>query len=92
MRGLRGKAERRLRRRRIEQIAFEIQHPRVGHEVGRHVRLAEAHAGAEIGVHGPLPVRRHQDQAARGRRAVPQVLGREQHAGFGHVAREHRAQ
>ena len=37
---------------------------------GVDVVRGEVLAGAEIGVHGALAVRRHQDEAARGRRPV----------------------
>ena len=61
-----GAAERLLRARRVEQIAFEIGDLRRLDQPGVDVLGAEFDAGAEIGRHRALPVRRHQDQAARG--------------------------
>ena len=45
-----------------------------------HVRLPETDAGAEIGAHRSLRVRRDQDQAARGGRPAGQRRGRKMHA------------
>ena len=92
MRGGRGAAERTLRRRRVEQVAFQIGHRRIGHQRLGHIRLVEADAGAEIGVHRALPIRRHHDQAARGGRAAVQRRRGEVHADRGHVVAEHGAQ
>ncbi len=58
-----------LRRRRIEEIAFQIRHPRPQDQRRIDVRRAELNAGAEIGVHGALGVGRDEDEAARRRRA-----------------------
>ena len=63
-------AEGLLGRRRVPEIAFEIDDAGGAHRVRFHVVGGEVLAGAEIGVHGALAVRRHQDEAARGGGAV----------------------
>ena len=54
--------------RRVPQIAFEIGDLGRLNDLFVDVLGAEFHAGAEIGVHGALAVRRHQDHASGGRR------------------------
>ena len=70
VRDLHGLAESFLRRRRIPEIAFEIDDARGAHRLRVDVVGREVLAGAEIGVHGALAVRRHQDEAAGGGGAV----------------------
>ena len=66
VRGRRGATEGALRGGRVEQVAFQVGHRRIGHQRLGHVGFVEADAGAEIGVHRALSVRRDHDQAARG--------------------------
>ena len=70
MRRIEGLQHRLLGLRRVPQIAFDVGDLRGAHDARCRCRRAEAGAGAEIGVHGALRVGRHQDQAARGRRAA----------------------
>ena len=87
-----GEAERGLGRRRVEQVTLQQEHGGGGHQRRVHVRLAERDAGAQVGVHGALPVGRDQDQAARGGRPAPQRRAREMHPGGGDVVAEHPAE
>ncbi len=64
---LRGGPERRLGARRIEQVTLEVEHLRALDERAVEIQGAQLDAGAEVGVHRALRVRRHQDEAARGR-------------------------
>ena len=66
MRGSRGAKERALRGGGVEQVTFEVGHGSIRHEGLGHIGFVEADAGAEIGVHRALSVRRDHDQAARG--------------------------
>ena len=82
-----------LRRRRVEQIALQVGHRRIGDEIASSTSASpKRHAGAEIGVHRALPVRRDQDQAARRGRTARQRRRGEVHADRGHVMAEHVAQ
>ena len=56
-----------MRVRPVEEVAFEIDDAGGLDERGIDVAGAELRAYAEEGVHGPLPVKRHEDQRARGR-------------------------
>ena len=87
-----GAAEGSLGGWRVEQVAFEINHGGLGDERRVHVGLAERDAGAQEGVHGALPIRRHQDEAARGGCSVQQRGGGEMDADGGDVAAEGLAQ
>jgi hypothetical protein len=53
---------------------------------------AEIDAGAEIGLHRALRVGRHEDHAARGRRAAARGRRAESDAGGAHVVTEHVAE
>ena len=87
-----GAAERGLRGRRVEQITLQIQHGGAPDQRLVHIRLAERHAGAEIRVHRALPIRRHQDQAARGGGPALQRRRGEMHPRRRDVAPERLAQ
>ena len=52
----------------IEQIAFEIEDLALLDQRAVEIGIGEFRRRAEIGVHGALAVRRHQDEAAAGRR------------------------
>ena len=85
-------AERLLRQRRVEQIAFEIGDLGGGDQFGVDVVGPEPDAGAEIGVHGALPVAGDQDQAARGAGPGGRRRRVEAHALRGQIVAEHPAQ
>ena len=72
-------AERLLSQRRVEEIALEVGDLRRRDDLGIDVGGAEIGAGSEIGVHRPLPVRGHQDQAARRTGAAGRRGGVEAH-------------
>jgi hypothetical protein len=76
-------------RRRIEQIALEVGDRAVGHQRLVDRRLIQRYARTQKRVHGPLPIRRHHDQAARGRHPAHQRCCREMHAGRGDVVAKH---
>ena len=61
-----GGAEGGLGSRWVEQIAFQINNPRAGNGGLVQISLPKGHAGAKEGVHGALPIGRHQNHAARG--------------------------
>ena len=81
-------AEGRLGRRRVEQIAFQIDNPRAGNGGLVQISLPKGDAGAKEGVHGALAVGRHQNQAARGGGAAGKGRGWESHASGGDVMAE----
>src|SRR5215471_6244639 len=66
--GGRGLAESRLRLGRVEEIALEVDDLRPSDEALVDVARMQPRGGAEEGTHGPLRVRRHEDEAAPGRR------------------------
>ena len=63
-----------LCRRRIPEIAFQIGHACARHRSRVDIGRREVLRRAEIGVHGALAIRRHQDEAAR--RGRPVIRGR----------------
>ena len=63
-------AESGLGRRRVPEIALHVEEAGAGDEVRVDVGRPELDAGAEKGRHRALGVRRHEDQAARGRGTV----------------------
>ena len=73
---------------RVPQIAFQVGDLRVGDQRLVDVLRTQLHAGAEVGVHGALGVRRHQDQAARRRGAAMAGRRLEMHAGGADVVAE----
>ena len=89
---LSGLLERLLGRRAVPHIALEID------DLGRldqgllDVRRREIGARAEVGVHGPLAVGRHIDEAAPRARPVLGGRGRERDAGRANVVGEGRAE
>ena len=70
MRRLRRFAERIFCRRRIPQITFEINNRGGSHRILINVMHGEILARTEIGVHGALAIRRHENEATRCRWAT----------------------
>src|SRR5260221_11217514 len=64
MRDLGRRSDRRLRPRRIEEVALEVEHLRTLDERAVEMLRPELDARAEVSVHGPLRVRCHQDESA----------------------------
>ena len=84
-RGLHG----RPRRRRIPQIAFQIENARFRHQFGIQIAGIQFLAGAQIGVHRALAIGRHHDQAAPGRRAARGRRRIKRHARRADIVGEH---
>ena len=84
--------ERRLRRRLVEQIAFQIEPGAARHRPRIHVRRREFGRGPQIRVHRALAVRRHRDHRARRRRPAFQRRTIEVRADLLHVGHIGRAQ
>ena len=85
---LAGLEERRLRRRPVPHVAFEIDDARRADQGLVDVVGRQMGAGAEKGVHRPLAVGRHVDEAAPGRRAIGGGRGGEADAGRAQVGDE----
>ena len=87
-----GLLERRLGRRAIPHIAFEIDDLRRLDQGLVDIRRREIGARAEVGVHRSLAVRSHIDEAAPRRRPVFGGRGRESDSGRADVGGECRAE
>ena len=72
----------------VPQITFHVGDLRGLDDFPVNVGDGEVHAGAEICVHGALAVRRHQDEGARGGRAVGGRFGIKSDALCPHVMPE----
>jgi hypothetical protein len=80
MRDFGGPSEGFLRRRRIPEIAFEIDDLRRRDHIGIDIGRRQVLAGAEVGVHRALAIRRHQDHRTRCGSPVFEGGRRELHA------------
>ena len=90
--GVDGGAHRGARLFGIPKIAFEIEDARRADEVEVERGFGQELRGTEEGVHRPLRIGRHQDQAARGRDVASGGGRVETDAERAHVMREHVAQ
>ena len=86
-----GLAEGLLGRWRVPEVALHVEEPRAGDEVGVDIGRAELDAGAEIGRHRALGIRRHENEAARGRGTVDRRRSGEGDTRLLNVAAEHGA-